>query len=849
MRQRLRLTIGGGLLVAALLASAGLWLRRHAPLSPAARGEALAREAGCTACHTLGLAPRGPQPPRAGARVPSWDGRELASFARDLGELREWIADGVPARLRDTRGPPGSAAVAMPAYRDRLSARELDDLLAYLVAVSGFAPAMPVAAYEGRVLATELGCFGCHGPSGAGGTPNDGSLTGTIPAWDGWDYAELVQSDAELREWLLDGHPARLWDNPLARGFLERQVLKMPAYRARLSEDELGKLVAYLTWLRRDFAPPAPDAGAPVAKASPAAVPAAPTPLEAEPSYRSPQAVVLSSDGAWAFVANQGAGTVSFVDTAAGRPSAEVAVGAFPSGLALSPDARTLYVSCQYEHRVAVVDVPARAVARSFEVGDEPQGLALSRDGAWLYVANYLSDSVSVLDTASGRALATVAVGRGPRFLALTPDGARLVVSNGLSRNVSIVDTARAEVVETRGLGRASILRDVAVTPDGRWAVVAHVLSRDLQIPVQLERGWIHSNGVSLLDLRRPGHFVTLLLDGLVSGAANPYGVTVSPDGKRAWVTLAGTQEVALVDLAAAVKLAEATPPDAVERLAQDVELAERTGLARRVPAGGLGPRALALSPRTGALFVAGHFSEDLAVLDAATGAPRSTIALGPKAPMSLRRRGELLFNDARITYQTWFSCVSCHEEDAGVDALNWDLPNDGTGNSKNVKSLHDAHDTPPAMWTGVRADMNAAVQAGQRFQGFLPKGEQQRALEAYLAHLEKAPNPHRSRRPDAVARGARLFERALCSTCHPGPRFTDLVKHDLGLGTQTDLVSRFDTPSLRECYRSAPYLHDGRAETLESIFAEHDPLGLHGRAQELTPAELADLLEYVRSL
>jgi cytochrome c peroxidase len=306
---------------------------------------------------------------------------------------------------------------------------------------------------------------------------------------------------------------------------------------------------------------------------------------------------------------------------------------------------------------------------------------------------------------------------------------------------------------------------------------------------------------------------------------------------------------VALLDLPAMERLAEATPPEAVDRLSQDVEVAERLGLMRRVDSGVIGPRAFALDSKSSALVVAGHFSEDLALLDAKTGAVRTTVALGPKVPLTLRRQGELLFNDARITYQTWFSCVSCHEEDAGLDALNWDLPNDGTGNSKNVKSLHDAHDTPPAMWTGVRADMSAAVMAGQRFQGFLPRGPNQAALDAYLGHLTLAPNPHRTRHPDQVARGAKLFDQALCSTCHPGPRFTDLTKHDLGLGAKTDLASRFDTPSLRECYRSAPYLHDGRAPTLESIFLEHDPLGVHGRTRELSPAELSDLLEYVRSL
>ncbi len=226
------------------------------------RGERVAREAGCFACHgpggSAGIADlAGPN-----TRVPSWEGRELASYARDVDELRAWIVDGVPRRLCDARGPDDARLLPMPAYGERLSKGEIDDLVAYLVAVSGLAPAMPDRAYEGRVVATRQGCFGCHGPSGMGGALNPGSFTGSIPALDGPDYAELVHDEGELRAWILDGHPRRLWDHPIARRFLEGQVVKMPAYRALLSEDDVGKLIAYIDWLRRD-ATPSPAAPAP----------------------------------------------------------------------------------------------------------------------------------------------------------------------------------------------------------------------------------------------------------------------------------------------------------------------------------------------------------------------------------------------------------------------------------------------------------------------------------------------------------------------------------------------------------------------------------------------------------
>ena len=64
--------------------------------------------------------------------------------------------------------------------------------------------------------------------------------------------------------------------------------------------------------------------------------------------------------------------------------------------------------------------------------------------------------------------------------------------------------------------------------------------------------------------------------------------------------------------------------------------------------AGGIGPRGLALNETTGELLVANYFSDTISVLDAATGAVRAVIPLGPPVAMTDRRRGHMLFNDAR---------------------------------------------------------------------------------------------------------------------------------------------------------------------------------------------------------
>ncbi len=140
--------------------------------------------------------------------------------------------------------------------------------------------------------------------------------------------------------------------------------------------------------------------------------------------------------------------------------------------------------------------------------------------------------------------------------------------------------------------------------------------------------------------------------------------------------------------------------------------------LRRRIPLPGNGPRGLAVAD--GKVYAAMYFSDALAVIDLSkppAPASTTTIPLGPPPRMTEARRGRMLFHDATLCFEHWQSCATCHP-DARMDALNWDLMNDGYGNPKNTKSMLLAHRTPPAMSESVRESAEAAVRAG--FQSIL---------------------------------------------------------------------------------------------------------------------------------
>ena len=89
-----------------------------------------------------------------------------------------------------------------------------------------------------------------------------------------------------------------------------------------------------------------------------------------------------------------------------------------------------------------------------------------------------------------------------------------------------------------------------------------------------------------------------------------------------------------------------------------------------------------------------------------------------------------------------------------------------------------------------------------------------------------------------------------MCIRDSPRGLFTDLQHYDVSTNNQTDKPGEaFDTPTLAEIWRTAPYLHDGSAATLREVLVEHNPADRHGSTSHLTPSQLDALICYLLSL
>lgn len=617
---------------------------------------------------------------------------------------------------------------------------------------------------------------------------------------------------------------------------------------------------------------------------------AAPATSDGNEGYLSPAALVPSPDGKILYIACKTANQIAWFDISSGKITRTVSTPEAPNGLALSKDGSRLYVSCgSVPGALCVVDTQAAKISSTISLPHIVEAPLLSPDEKTLYLCHRFLNEILVIDVASKKVTGRVAVGREPVALALTPDGSTLFVADHLhsgradadvvASEVTIVDTRRRAVAGTIALPNGSgILNDIRIAPNGKIAAVSHTLSRFHLPTTQLERGWMNTSAISLLDVQRKKLINTVLVDSVDSGAAYPWGLAWSADSSLLCVAHAGTHEVSVIEINPLLEKLAKLPESltntatvdytAASRVASDVpnDLSFLVGMRERIrfnsnlyyrpenaATNDYGPRALALIGQT--LYAGNYFSDTLCKIDLAAKhrAPVS-IPLQPRRPMSQLRLGEFFFNDASICFQGWQSCASCHSHDARVDAMNWDLLNDGIGNPKNSKSLLLAHKTPPAMSQGVRDTAETAVRSGIRYILFTVQPESvPQAIDAWLKSLKPVPSPYleNGKLSKAAQRGAKLFDstRVGCAGCHPAPLFTNLRTYDVGTRGAFDRTSEFDTPTLIEVWRTAPYLHDGSVVTIKELLTTRNREDKHGKTSHLTPQEIEDLAAYVLSL
>lgn len=578
------------------------------------------------------------------------------------------------------------------------------------------------------------------------------------------------------------------------------------------------------------------------------------------PIYRSPLDVALSPSAKTLYVSDHTAGQVVAVNVDSGITDASVSVKT-PTGIAVAPDGASVYVASKDNDQVIALDPVTLKNKQAVAVRRAPAGLTISPDGSILYACEQFANTVAAIDTYTMKVIDRYRVTREPRFAALAddktlivanqlPDGSNL--DDDLGACVDIIDLSTKRSTKVQLARGATDVGQVVVSADGKYAFVIHVLARWLVPPTQLDRGWIATNALTVIDIASRTRLNTCLIDDLDRGAANGYGLALSPDGQTLYTTQAGTNETQIINVDKLIKLMAEWPKDSAVALEDDLTAVYRAQVRKRVQTGGIGPRGVTAG--MSAVYIANYFSGDISCMDPQTGKVLKKISIGNQPAADDTRQGEIYFNSALACFQQWQSCATCHP-DARTDGLAWDLLNDGIGNPKNAKSMLLSDQTPPVMAHGVRDNMDVAIAAGFKYIQFhVPTQEELDTVHVYLKTLVPERSPYL--RPDgtltaSAKRGKVIFNdpKVGCATCHPEPLFTDLQAYSTDTLGPYDVRDDFDTPTLIEVWRTAPYLHDGSVVEMEDVFIDRNKEDKHGVTSHLTRREMRDLVEYVLSL
>jgi YVTN family beta-propeller protein len=591
--------------------------------------------------------------------------------------------------------------------------------------------------------------------------------------------------------------------------------------------------------------------------------------------YLSPLNLTVSEDGKHLFVVAQDGDAVLKLDTQTREVVAKTVVGDHPHSVILDPQKQLLYVSNQWSDNVSVLDAVSLTHLDTLQAGNGPSGLALSADNKRLYVVNTFSSSISVLDIASEKEIKRLRVGDDPTGIAISQRDQILVGSRRarlseygvpLETDLVEIDSKHDRLKKRIPMSNAYMIENIAFTPSSDLALTTLIRPKNNIPSVQVESGWMMTHGIGLIENRPGGKTAQLLIDEPNSYYPDPYDIEVTPDGKKAFVSSSGVNVITVVDVDSLRNLVKNLTQAELDRMANDLD-AGRSFIMGRIRTGA-GPKGMVIAPNGKYLYVAEQLEDRVAVIDVETLENIGSIDLGGPDKVSMLRQGRKLFANAGHTFQNQYSCYTCHP-DNHEDGLVYNMAGKHMGrNLANTQSLREIGDTAPFKWNGK--NQTVYKQDGMRFSTILTRTEafSYKDLDAITAYIMRGIEhpPNLQYNPDgnltaSQERGKVIFERTIdnngdvipeinrCVTCHPAPLYTNRQMADVSTLAETDDPMLFDTPHLTNLFASPPYLHDGRAKTLEEIWTVYAEDDRHGRVNDLTKPELNDLINYLKSL
>ncbi len=565
----------------------------------------------------------------------------------------------------------------------------------------------------------------------------------------------------------------------------------------------------------------------------------------------------FNSDGSLVACSNRDSGTVSILKWPGLELLHETTVGSHPESVAWIGDSANIACCVYGDDKIVILNADSGEITKTIDVFDEPYGIVSSPDGKQLFATLEYPGQVLRISSETGNIEATWSVGKMLRGLVISSDGSFLLATEYLTSRLLKLSSTDGTIQQSwDGASTDNLARQVVLAPGDKKAYFTHIRSRV---------NAAHGNGsifpyvsVARLTGEKSGTRLRVPMDSLRGArvTANPWDCDVSADGNKLAVVFAGTNDMYIC------------------RIVGDdfVELDYDNGMRL-----GNNPRAVRFSPNGKTALVYNALDFELVEYNLQDGSVVAKVAVTKNPLGDELLLGKQLFYTALqpMTARSWISCSSCHP-DGDADGRTWQNP-EGLRNTQPLAGLSWTH---PVHWSADRDEVQdfehtirgKLMQGQGLLKGQLPDSMsdpisgRSKALDAIAAYTNshKFPmSPHaKGGLSESASRGKSLFfsEATKCATCHVGPVFSDsqprataeIVRHDVGTGKNdpSELMGRaYDTPTLLGLYRSAPYLHDGTAATLEDVLTTCNIGDKHGTTSHLSASEIQDLVDYLKAL
>src|SRR5580700_6349776 len=258
-----------------------------------------------------------------------------------------------------------------------------------------------------------------------------------------------------------------------------------------------------------------------------------------------------------------------------------------PHGVAFSPDGKRAYITCESESTLWATDTTTGKLIWKAPLSGHPNNLAVSNDGKYVFVSIAVAPgAVDVIDTASMKLSKTIPVKGAVHNTYVTPDGKFVVAGSIQGKTITVIDQKTEEPAWVLEMDLGIRPMAFLTNPDGstKWifaqlsafngfAVIDFATHKEInriKLP-DLPAGkapylWggneshgmaVTSDGKTLVvnsRLNTAIYFYSLpdlKMLGSTEVGRSPDWVTLTPDGKTAFVANAASNSVSVVDVKA----------------------------------------------------------------------------------------------------------------------------------------------------------------------------------------------------------------------------------------------------------------------------------------------------------